>query len=525
MCQVAIFDSTLRDGAQAEGISFSVNDKLEIVRALDAIGVHYIEAGNPASNPKELAFFRQAAGLRLERAALCAFGSTRRKNSAAADDENCAALLAAGTKAVAAFGKSSLLHVREILRTTAEENLAMIEDTCRFFVEKGREMIFDAEHFFDGWKLDKAYALESLRAAARGGAKTLALCDTNGGAFPWEVAAITKLVCAEFPELVVGVHAHDDGGMSTASSCAAVRAGARQVQGTFLGFGERVGNANLSVIIPNLQLKLGYACLEPAQLRQLTATALHIASIANVTVRKGTPFIGASAFAHKAGMHADGVMKNAASFEHIDPAAVGNRRRFLMSEVTGKAAVLPRVQRIFPGIDPKGGELRRVVDALKAKEFEGYSYEGADASFDLLIRRSLGGLPSFFELIGYKVLDQLPYGGEKSATATLKIRVGGAVQITAAEGDGPVNALDIALREALTAFYPVLGSVQLLDYKVRIMESSVGTGTQVRVLITSGDGSAQWTTVGVSHDIIEASWEALVDSIGYKLLEDGGAAV
>ncbi len=516
---VELLDSTLRDGAQAEGISFSVNDKLEIVRALDALGIHYIEAGNPASNPKELEFFRRAGELRLQNACLCAFGSTRRKNENAADDAGCAALLAANTPAVCVFGKSSPLHVEEILKTTPEENLRMIEDTCRFFAEHGRQLHFDAEHFFDGYKADPAYALETLASAARGGARTLCLCDTNGGAFPWEVAKATREVCERFPAIRVGIHAHNDGDMATATSCAAVQAGARQVQGTFLGFGERIGNASLCAIAPNLQLKMGYACLPPERMELLLPTAMHIASIANITVRKNTPFIGASAFAHKAGMHADGVLKNPASFEHIDPAAVGNRRRFLVSEFTGKAAVLRRMQRLYPELAPDSPSVAQVVAALKQKEHLGYSYEGADASFDLLIRKRMEEIPAFFELVSYKVLDELPYDNEHSATATIKIKVNGQLKIAAAEGQGPVNALDLAMREALSGFYPALAQVQLLDYKVRIMESAVGTGTKVRVLITSGDGEKQWATVGVSNDIIEASWEALVDSVAYKLLE------
>ncbi|MDR3313032.1 MAG: citramalate synthase [Oscillospiraceae bacterium] len=519
MQQIELYDSTLRDGAQAEGISFSVNDKLEIVRALDALGIHYIEAGNPASNPKELEFFRRAGELRLRSAKLCAFGSTRRKGVAAANDQNCAALLEANTPAVCVFGKSSPLHVEEILRTTPEENLRMIEDTCRFFVEQGRELLFDAEHFFDGYKADPAYALATLAAAARGGARALCLCDTNGGAFPWAAAEAVRAVCASFPAFCVGIHAHNDGDMATAIACAAVEAGARQVQGTFLGFGERVGNASLCAIAPNLQLKLGYSCLPPAQMEQLLPAAMHIASVANITVRKDTPFIGASAFAHKAGMHADGVLKNSASFEHIDPAAVGNRRRFLVSEFAGKAAVLRRMQKLYPALEADSPAVAQIVAALKEKEFSGYSYEGADASFDLLIRKRMGDVPAFFELISYKVLDELPYGNERSATATIKVKVDGQVKIAAAEGDGPVNALDLAMRQALAGLFPALGQVQLLDYKVRIMESAIGTGTKVRVLITSGDGEKQWATVGVSHDIIEASWEALVDSVAFKLLE------
>ena len=514
-----ILDSTLRDGAQAEGISFSVNDRLEIARILDGLGLHYIEAGNPSSNPKDLAFFRQAAALQLKNAKLCAFGSTRRKGSAAEADKNCLALLGATTPAVAIVGKSSPRHVSEVLQTTEEENLAMVEDTCRFFARAGREVIFDAEHFFDGHSLDASYALETLRAAARGGASVLTLCDTNGGSLPWDIESVTRTIRKEFPALTIGVHAHDDNGMATASTCAAVRAGARHVQGTFLGFGERVGNANLSAVIPNLQLKLGHPCVPPENLARLTECALQIASIANTSLRGNAPFVGARAFAHKGGMHSDGVLKTPASFEHIDPAAVGNRRRLLVSEVAGRAAIFPRIQRIYPDVDMENPAVERVVAALKDKEFGGYSFEGADASFDLLIRRCFDVLPSFFELISYNILDRLPYGNERSATATLKLRVNGQVKIAAAEGEGPVNALDLALREALCEFYPVLARVRLIDYKVRIMESAAGTNSQVRVLIISGDGARQWATVGVSRDIIEASWEALVDSIISKLLE------
>ena len=512
-----ILDTTLRDGAQAEGISFSVGDRLELARILDGLVLHYIEAG--ISNPKDLEFFRQAAALRLNHAKLCAFGSTRRKDGAAEGDKTCLALLEAGAPAVAVVGKSSALHVSEVLGTTQAENLAMIEDTCRFFARAGREVIFDAEHFFDGFALDPAYALETLRAAARGGARALVLCDTNGGSFPWDAEEITRAVGEKFHAVTIGIHAHDDSGMATAVTCAAVRGGARHVQGTLLGYGERVGNANLSAVIPNLQLKLGIQCIPRGRLAQLTQSAHQAASVANIRLRGSTPFVGSRAFAHKGGLHAHGVLKNPASFEHIDPAAVGNRRRVLVSEMAGRAAVLPRVQRLYPDVAAEDPSLERVVAALKAREFDGYSYEGADASFDLLIRRCRETLPAFFELIGYKVLDQLPHENECGATATLKIRVDGRVKIAAAEGEGPVNALDLALREALRGFYPVLARVRLIDYKVRIMESAAGTGSRVRVLITSGDGARQWTTVGVSHDIIEASWEALVDSIVYKLLE------
>ncbi len=515
--RVTILDSTLRDGAQGEGISFSVEDKLGIVRALDGLGVTYLEAGNPASNPKELEFFDRAAGLHLKNASLVAFGSTCRKDRSPGEDANCLALLQANTPVVSIFGKCWDLHVREILRTTPEENLRMVEETCRFFREHGKRVIFDAEHFFDGYQANPDFAQETLRAAARGGAQTLALCDTNGGCMPGDILTITTRVCAEFPRTEIGIHAHDDCGMAVANSVCAVQGGASHVQGTFLGFGERTGNANLSAVIPTLQLKCGLSCIPAKNMHALTATAMRIAEIANITLHKNMPFVGRSAFAHKAGMHADGVLKLERSFEHIDPVLVGNHRRFLMSEMTGKSAVLRRVQKIYPEITRDSPVLSSIVDELKEKEHEGYQYEGADSSFELIIRKRIEGVEPFFDLISYKVLDELPYDNNHSATATIKIRVGGKVKIAASDGDGPVNALDKALREALAEFYPCLNEVRLVDYKVRVMEPKDATAARVRVLISSADGSDIWTTVGVSQDIIEASWIALVDSIEHKL--------
>lgn len=515
--RVTILDSTLRDGAQGEGISFSVEDKLGIVRALDGLGVAYLEAGNPASNPKELEFFKRASALRLTNAALTAFGSTCRKNVAPQEDANCRALLQADTPVVSVFGKCWDLHVLEILKTTPQENLRMIEETCRFFCGHGKRVIFDAEHFFDGYQADQDFALEALRAAKRGGAQTLTLCDTNGGMLPSDVFAITMQVCVAFPDTEIGVHAHDDCGMAVANSVCAVQGGASHVQGTFLGFGERTGNANLSAVIPTLQLKRGFSCIPAENLHTLTATAMRIAEIANLTLHKNMPFVGRSAFAHKAGMHADGVLKLERSFEHIDPALVGNHRRFLMSEMTGKSAVLRRVQKLYPEITRDSPLLASIVDELKAKEHDGYQYEGADSSFELIIRKRVEGVEPFFDLISYKVLDELPYDNNHSATATIKLRVGGKVKIAASDGDGPVNALDKALREALAEFYPCLNAVRLIDYKVRVMEPKDATAARVRVLISSADGEDIWTTVGVSQDIIEASWLALVDSIEHKL--------
>ena len=515
--RVTILDSTLRDGAQGEGISFSVEDKLGIVRALDELGVTYLEAGNPASNPKELEFFERAARLPLQHATLVAFGSTCRKGSVPAEDANCQALLCANTGVVSIFGKCWDLHVREILKTTREENLRMVEETCRFFCSRGKKVIFDAEHFFDGYRANRSFALEVLYAAVRGGAGNVTLCDTNGGALPETIRAVTQAVCAALPGVEVGIHVHDDCGMAVANTICAVEGGAAHAQGTFLGFGERTGNANLSAVIPTLQLKCGVACIPEENLHLLTATAMRIAEIANVTLHKNMPFVGRSAFAHKAGMHADGVLKNERSFEHIDPALVGNHRRFLMSEMTGKSAVLRRVQKLYPGITRDSPVLAEIVGELKEKEHQGYQYEGADSSFELIIRKRVAGVEPFFDLISYKVLDELPYDNNHSATATIKIRVGGKVKIAASDGDGPVNALDKALREALAEFYPCLNEVHLIDYKVRVMEPKDATAARVRVLITSADGSDIWTTVGVSQDIIEASWIALVDSIEHKL--------
>lgn len=514
---IEIFDSSLRDGAQGEGISFSVQDKLHIADALDELGVAYIEAGNPGSNPKDLEFFERAKKLNLKNSTLVAFGSTCRKGTKPEDDENCAALLKADAKAVAVFGKCWTLHVKEILHTTLNENLRMIRDTCRFFREKDKKIIFDAEHFFDGYKENPDYALQALKAAADGGAEVLTLCDTNGGTFPSFIAETVKTVCERFPDITVGIHPHDDCGMAIANAISSVESGASHVQGTFLGFGERTGNANLSAIIPNLQLKAGYDCIPAENLKKLTSTAMRIAEIANITLHKNMPYVGRSAFAHKAGMHADGVLKVRKSFEHVDPAAVGNQRRFLMSEMTGRSAVLQKIHKYYPDVDKSSPEIRSIVKELKDKEYRGYQYEGADGSFELILRRHLEGFEPFFDLISYKVLDELPYDNNHSATATIKLRVHDKVKIAASDGDGPVNALDKALREALAEFYPCLNEVHLIDYKVRVMEPKDATAAVVRVLITSSDGKDIWTTVGVSWDIIEASWIALVDSIEHKL--------
>jgi len=518
--KIAIFDSTLRDGAQAEGISFSVIDKLRIVETLDAMGIDYIEAGNPGSNPKDLEFFEEVKKLRLSHAKLAAFGSTRRRDIAVADDQNVQSLLLAGTSTVVIFGKTWDLHVTDILRTTPEENLNMIRETVAYFKEHGKEVIFDAEHFFDGYKANAAFALSTIGAAIAGGADTICLCDTNGGIYPDETYAITKEVITDFPDSKFGIHAHDDGGMAVASSVMAVLAGATQVQGTFIGFGERCGNANLSAIIPNLQLKRGYKCVPDDKMAELTQASRKVASIANLQLPDFYPYVGLRAFAHKGGMHIDGVTKNSRTFEHVAPESVGNQRRFLMSEVAGRSLLLSKIQEIDPSVTKDSPVTKEIVDKLKHLEHEGYQFEGAECSFELVIRRHLKKSRSFFKLEQYKIIEESPSKHDSiSATATIKITVDGKEEITAAEGDGPVNALDRALRKALEVFYPELENVRLTDFKVRVLDTKAATAAKVRVLIESTDGVDIWSTVGVSSDIIDASWKALVDSIEYKLLK------
>lgn len=518
MKQLEILDTTLRDGAQSEGISFSVSDKLAIVKVLDEFGVTFIEAGNPVSNPKDMEFFEKAADLQLKNAKLCAFGSTRRKNTAVEEDENVRSLLSAGTPAVSVFGKSWDLHVTEVLRISLEENLAMVCDTVGYLAQNGKEVVFDAEHFFDGYINNPDYALEVLKAAHKAGAAVLCLCDTNGGTGPLEVYTITKEVCRAFEGARVGIHCHNDTGCAVANTILSVQSGAVHVQGTFTGIGERCGNANLSAVIPTLQLKNGYECVN-GRLEKLTNAALKISEISNLSLQSNLPYVGASAFAHKGGMHIDGVNKISKSFEHVEPNAVGNKRRFLLSEVAGKNALLAKLEGIAPGIAQQEEQISLILNLLKEKEHEGYQFEAADASFELLVKRALGLFTPHFSLDMYRTSGEYPSpDGETNASAMLKIQVNGEPETTAAMGNGPVHALDMALRKALTVFYPQLAQVHLIDYKVRVLEAKQATGATVRVLIESADGSRKWTTVGVSTDIIAASWEALVDSIEYALM-------
>ena len=517
---IDIYDSTLRDGAQGEGINFSVQDKLAVVKALDAFGVKYIEAGNPGSNPKDLKFFESASKLKLKHARLAAFGATRRKGIRPEDDVNLQSLLTANTPVAAIFGKSWDLHVTGILQTTLEENLNMISDTVSFMVKKGKEVVFDAEHFFDGYKNNPSYAIKTLAAAAAAGASCLCLCDTNGGAGTLFIAETVKTVVSAFPDIQIGIHCHNDCGTAVANSVAAVQNGAVEAQGTFVGFGERCGNANLAAVTGVLQLKLGYRCVPEKNMALLTQTAREIADIANVTLENGAPFVGVSAFAHKAGMHADGVLKSSVSFEHVDPASVGNERRFLVSEIAGRNAVISKIHKYFPDVGKDSAEAAAILKTLKEMEMSGYQFEGAEGSFMLLAAKTLGKFSPSFTLISFKVLTEEPNGGNPSAIATVKISVDGKAQFSSSEGDGPVNALDKALRKALNVFYPALGKVVLEDYKVRVLDSGSATAAKVRVLIRTTDGSDIWTTVGVSTDIIKASFIALCDSIEYKLMKD-----
>ncbi|HBR31948.1 MAG TPA: citramalate synthase [Clostridiales bacterium] len=514
--RIEILDSTLRDGAQGEGISFSVNDKLNIVKSLDAFGVDFIEAGNPGSNPKDMDFFKQVSKLELKNAKLCAFGSTCRKGVRPQDDANIKSLLEANTEVVCVFGKTWDLHVTEILKVSLRDNIELVSETVSYLKSKGKYVIFDAEHFFDGYKAHDIYAMKVLQAAIESGADTVALCDTNGGTLPDEVYRITGAVKELFPFAKLSIHCHNDAGCAVANSMLAVGAGCEQVQGTFIGIGERCGNADLSVIIPNLKLKANYEC--GGELESLFITTRRIAEIANTQIDNNRPYVGKSAFAHKGGMHIDGVLKVNSSFEHILPEAVGNKRKFLMSEVSGRSTLLAKAASIAPELKKDSPEAAEILEKLKEMEHYGYHFEAADASFELLVKRVLKKYKPHFKLVLYKTMGDFPIPeGGMSASATVKIEVNGKEEIAAAMGNGPVNALDLALRKSLTVFFPAIKDIQLTDYKVRVLEENSTTAAKVRVLIETADDTHSWTTIGVSNDIIEASITALVDSIEYKL--------
>ena len=519
---VEILDSTLRDGAQGEGISFSIQDKIHIVEALDELGVKYIEAGNPGSNPKDMEFFQQVKKLNLKNAELCAFGSTRRKGMSCIEDTNLQSLLAAETKNVVFFGKSWDFQVTEIIKTTLEENLEMIRDTAEFLTKNGRNVIYDAEHFFSAYQSNKEYALKTLQAAVDGGASVLCLCETKGGCVLNECYEATKAVYEAFGDKVkIGIHTHNDSGLAVANTLMAVDAGARHVQGCFLGIGERTGNANLSTIIPNLQLKMNYKCIPEENLKMLTGTAVKMGEIANLHLDPGMPYVGTNAFAHKAGMHIDAVLKNPKAYEHVDPEAVGNERVFLMSEVAGRSTLIEKLKKFDPNISKDDPVVSDIMAKVKQMEFEGYQFEGAEGSFELMVRKTMGKYQPFFNLHYYQVNSVNPRPEEGvCACAQVKVEVDGKIEVTAGEGSGPVNALDIALRRGLEKFYPSLGQFRLTYYNVRVLDGKSATASRVRVLIESSDGDDSWTTVGVSNDLVEASWLALVDSFEYKLIKD-----
>ncbi|HET7502710.1 MAG TPA: citramalate synthase [Kofleriaceae bacterium] len=516
---VAIYDTTLRDGTQREGISLACTDKLRIAQQLDALGVAFIEGGWPGSNPKDAEFFRRARDVAWMHAAIAAFGSTRRAGVPAADDPGLVALIDSDAPVCTLFGKSSVVHVTDVLRTSLDENLRMIEDSVAVLVAAGRRVVYDAEHFFDGARQDAGYAYETLRAAVRGGAEIVVLCDTNGGTLPWELAARVRDVIAAIGH-PVGIHAHDDAGCGVASSLAAVTAGATHVQGTINGYGERCGNANLTSIIPCLELKLGRPCIRAGALAMLGRVSRFVAEIANLAFDEHAPYVGKSAFAHKGGVHVAAIRRSPRSYEHVDPALVGNRTRVVVSELSGRGNVLAKAEQYDVAIAP--ALAGAVLAQLKQREQRGCAFESAEASVALMMRRAEPGYRPPFELVDYKVLLGHRAGagdaaGEPCADAVIKVRIGGEVLSAAAEGTGPVHAIDTALRKALAAAYPEIAAIQLEDYKVRILDGRAGTSAVTRVLIDHGDGREQWTTVGASPSILEASLTALIDGIEHGL--------
>jgi 2-isopropylmalate synthase len=512
MRQVLLYDTTLRDGMQGQGMSLSAHEKVRVVRKLDELGIHFIEAGFPGSNPKELELFEMLAEVELQAAQVCAFGMTRRRDAEAAEDEALRLLATGFAPVVTLVGKTWGLHLEKVTKVSREDNLAMIRDSVAYLVNAGKRVIYDAEHFFDGYRDDEGYALECLRAAAEAGAENVTLCDTNGSSLPGQVVEATKAVVNQL-DVAVGIHTHNDLECAVANSLAAVEEGASLVQGTMNGIGERTGNANLTSILPDLQVKLGHRCVEPEQLARLTGIAHFIDELLNMTPDPDQPFVGRNAFAHKGGMHVAGVNADARTFEHMDPAQVGNERDLVVSELSGKGTVLGRAERA--GIPLDDEQTARALRTLKEREHRGYHYEAADASFELLLRRETGRYEPLFRLEGFRVLVEKREDGKVITEATIKIWVEGERYLRTAEGNGPVNALDKALRGAIIDRHPHLADIELTNYKVRILDEHHGTGAVTRVLLDSSDGEREWGSIGVSENIIEASWEALVDSLEY----------
>ncbi len=516
---VTLYDTTLRDGAQAEGISYSVSDKLRIAERLDAFGLPYIEGGWPGSNPKELEFFAKIRKRRLQQAQVVAFGSTRHPMKSVTRDANVQALLKAETAVITVFGKAWDLHVHEVLRTSLDENLRMIEETVRYLVQRGKIVIFDAEHFFDGYQANQTYALKTLDVAQAAGAETLVLCDTNGGSLTDEIHQIVGTV-RQLVRTPLGIHVHNDSDLAVANSIAAVNAGCTHVQGTINGYGERCGNADFISLIPLLQLKLGKRCVPEDRLKLLTDLSRFVAEVSNMAVRTNHPFVGESAFAHKGGVHVNAMLKHPKTYEHMDPHLVGNQRRFLISELGGTTGVLLKIKELEMGFSKGSPTTRKIHKLLQQLEHRGYHFEAAEGSFELLLARHLKRLKPFFGLEGFRVIVEKRPNGRLVSEAAIKLRVQKAVEHAVAEGDGPVNALDNALRKALKDFYPTLAEMHLTDFKVRVLDEKRGTAAKVRVLIQSQDAKSSWGTIGVSENIIEASWQALMDSVEYKLLKE-----
>ena len=523
-----LYDTTLRDGSQAEGISLSVSDKLKIARQLDTLGIPFIEGGWPGANPKDVQFFWQLQQEPLQQAEIVAFCATRRPHTDAKTDPMLQHILAAGTKWVTIFGKSWDLHVTTSLKTSLEENLNAIADSISFLCSQGRNVIYDAEHWFDGYKNNPEYALQTLQTALNSGASWLVLCDTNGGTLPHEIAQIVAEIYQAIPDLnhpdypKIGIHTHNDSGTAVANAIAAVRAGATMVQGTINGYGERCGNADLCTLIPNLQLKLGYECLQPQHLAQLTATSRLVSEVVNFAPETRAPFVGRNAFTHKAGVHVSAVQKNPLTYEHLDPKLVGNQRQIVISEQSGASNVLYYAQKFGIELTKADALTKAILARLKELENQGYQFEAAEASFELMMRTLMGQKPVFFELKGFQVHCNISPNHAmlaSSAIATLKVTVEGHNLLEIAEGNGAVSALDKALRKALTQFYPEIAGFRLTDYKVRILDGTKGTSASIRVLVESSDGNQSWTTIGVSSNILDASYQAVVEGIEYGLLQ------
>ena len=518
MSKVILYDTTLRDGTQAEGISLTVKDKLRIAQKLDDLGINYIEGGWPGSNPKDMEFFKAVKKLKLKKAKIAAFGSTRRAGVAVSKDANIKALLDSGCKVCTVFGKSWDLHAKEVLKVSLDENLNMIKDTVKYLKSRKKKVFFDAEHFFDGFKSNREYALKTIKAAEKAGADAVVLCDTNGGMLTCDLADIVMQVMT-YINVSVGIHCHNDSEMAVANSVAAVMAGCDHVQGTINGYGERCGNANLISVIPALKVKLDMDCLSNAKLKELTEASRYIAEVCNMKHMDNQAFVGQSAFAHKGGVHVNAVLKKAQSYEHMEPEVVGNKRRILVSELSGKSTLLTKAHELNIGIKKDSKHTKEIMKLLQDLEYQGYHFEAAEGSFELLLKRHMKTYKKFFDLEGFWVMNEKDEDGSLYSEARIKVKVKGKTKHTVCQGDGPIDALDGALRKSLVGFYPKLADMHLSDFKVRVLDEKAGTAAKVRVLIQSQDKEKSWWTIGVSENIIEAGWQALVDSVEYKLLK------